>query len=409
MSATRTVPAAASRAEGAGSRREWVVVAALMAMAGWGGNEFTPLLTVYREHGYSNVGVDALLAAYVAGLVPGLLIASALSDMRGRRPVMLAGGAAAVLGSLLIALSPYGPAPVAAGRLLSGLGIGIAMAVGTTWVKELSAGTSPGTGARRAAMAMTLGLAIGPGVAGVLAQWAPWPRVLPYVVHVVLTLPVLAWAAARAVETRTYDDGPPSLRSRLRVPAAGHRRFLWVVLPLAPWVFGTASIAYVVLPQLAEAQAGGRGLLLATTLTVLTLGAGVLIQPVARRLDDVSTARACVVSMLFVVAGLILATTVAVSGTPWPAFAVAPLLGCAYGIAVVSGLLEVQRIAAPDELAGLTGVYYSLTYCGFLLPLVLAALAHWFTYPAMLLTLAVIALACTAPMATAPARHAPAP
>ncbi|GAB2828493.1 MFS transporter [Actinocorallia aurea] len=400
MSAAQAVPLAEPGADRAKAGREWIVVATLMAMIGWGGNEFTPLLAVYREHGYSAVGVDALLAAYVAGLVPGLLIASALSDMRGRRPVMLVGGAAAVLGSLLIALAPFGAAPVAAGRLLSGLGIGIAMAVGTTWVKELSAGASPGAGARRAATATTIGLAVGPGVAGALAQWAPWPRVLPYLVHVAVTLPFLAWVAARAVETRTHDDGPRSLRARLRVPAAGHRRFVRVVLPLAPWVFGTVAVAYVILPQLAEARSGGNGLLLATALTVLTLAAGVLIQPVARRLDDVSTARACVVSMLFVVTGLILAAAVAVSGQVWPTLIVAPLLGCAYGIAVVSGLLEVQRIAAPDELAGLTGVYYSLTYTGFLLPLALAALARWFSYPTMLLALALLALACALPMAT---------
>src|SRR3979409_1468098 len=38
---------------------------------------------------------------------------------------------------------------------------------------------------------------------------------------------------------------------------------------------------------------------------------------------------------------------------------VAMLLGCAYGIAIVSGLLELQRMAEPDELAGISGVYYS--------------------------------------------------
>ncbi|MFC5265671.1 hypothetical protein ACFPJ1_26475 [Kribbella qitaiheensis] len=44
----------------------------------------------------------------------------------------------------------------------------------------------------------------------------------------------------------------------------------------------------------------------------------------------------------------------------------AVLLGAAYGIAVVSGLLEIQRIAAANggaDLAGLTGVY-SVAYVG---------------------------------------------
>ena len=68
---------------------------------------------------------------------------------------------------------------------------------------------------------------------------------------------------------------------------------------------------------------------------------------------------------------------------------VAMLLGSAYGIAIVSGLLEIQRIAPPDELAGISGVYYSLAYLGFLLPAALAALAHWFSYPVMLSALIV--------------------
>jgi hypothetical protein len=41
----------------------------------------------------------------------------------------------------------------------------------------------------------------------------------------------------------------------------------------------------------------------------------------------------------------------------------------------VSGLLEIQRIADPDELACSSGVYYSLAYLGFLLPAALAGLS----------------------------------
>ena len=40
---------------------------------------------------------------------------------------------------------------------------------------------------------------------------------------------------------------------------------------------------------------------------------------------------------------------------------------------LVGGLMEVQRIAGPDDLAGLTAVFYSLSYVGFFVPAVLAA------------------------------------
>ena len=43
------------------------------------------------------------------------------------------------------------------------------------------------------------------------------------------------------------------------------------------------------------------------------------------------------------------------------------------GVTMVSGLLEVQRIASPGDLAGLTGLFYTLAYAGFLAPAVMAA------------------------------------
>jgi hypothetical protein len=39
-------------------------------------------------------------------------------------------------------------------------------------------------------------------------------------------------------------------------------------------------------------------------------------------------------------------------------------------------LLEIQRIAGPDDLAGLTAVFYSITYIGFAVPALLAMLSE---------------------------------
>jgi MFS family permease len=394
--------------------RAWLVVAAAMFAIGGGGNQFTPLLIVYRElAGYSPVSVDVFLGAYVVGLIPGLLVASALSDRYGRKPVLLCGTAASIAGSAILALGTWGGAgAIITGRLLCGVAVGVAMAVGTAWVSELSTpdidpSASPGAGARRASIALTLGFGVGPGCAGVLAQWVPLPFVLPYVVHVVLSVPVLAALWARGTETRLDAGGEPLWR-RLRVPAAGHRRFLRVVLPMAPWIFGAAGVAYAIVPQQVDARVGHWALIYTTVLTVATLGAGVAVQPLAKRLDDRSTARAVVVSMVVMSGGIAAAAVTAATGSPWLAALVAVLLGAAYGIAVVSGLLEIQRMAEPDELAGLTGVYYAVAYVGFLLPATLAALATWLSYPEMLAGLTVIAIACTITIASGWSRHLPA-
>jgi hypothetical protein len=298
--------------------------------------------------------------------------------------------------------------------LATGFAVGIAMAVGTSWVKELSQPphdltADSGAGARRAALGLTLGFGLGAGVAGSLAQWGPWPLVLPYVVHAGLVLPALVLLRG-APESRT-QPAPGSLWSLLRVPAVAHRRFLRVVLPMAPWIFGSAGIAYAVTPTLVVDRVGSWGLAYATLLTVCTLGTGALVQPLAKRLDSVSTARAIVVAMVLMSAGVALSAVVAKVGLPWLGVVDGVLLGAAYGIAVVSGLLEIQRIAAAnggEDLAGLTGVYYSVAYVGFLLPSVLAAVAELAPYAVLLGGVALVTLACTGVVLASSRRHLPA-
>lgn len=75
---------------------------------------------------------------------------------------------------------------------------------------------------------------------------------------------------------------------------------------------------------------------------------------------------------------------------------IAVVAGLGYGISIVSGLIEVQRMAGPDDLAGLTGIYCSLTYVGFLMPVVLAALATSISYVTLMIAVALICLGCAA-------------
>jgi hypothetical protein len=384
-------------------RHPWLRAATALFAIAWGGNHFTPLLHLYEARfGYAAVTVDLFLGTYVAGLVPGLLLGGALSDRRGRAPLVRAGVLLGALASVVLALGAAAPAVMCAGRLLAGASVGIAMSVGTSWVKELSAhrfdprlGEAERTtaGARRPALALTLGFGIGAGVAGSLAQWAPLPSVLPYAVHLAVSAAALG-LLARVPETAESTPGGPaaSLWDDLRVPLAGHARFVRVVLPAAPWIFATAGIGYAVIPLLEAPAVGAWALAYATGLTVLTLGIGALVQPLVPRLDAATGGRAGVVGLSAMLAGLLLAAASASALSPWLGAASAAVLGAAYGTCLVSGLKEVQAIAGPRDLAGLTGVYYSASYAGFLLPLLLAALAGVATYTVLLLGVAAVCL-----------------
>ncbi|MDQ1203485.1 MFS transporter [Rhodococcus sp. SORGH_AS_0303] len=388
--------------------RTWLPVALGMLAVAWGGNEFTPLLVMYREgHGFSPVVVDVFLFAYVVGIVPALLIGGPLSDRYGRRPLMVPAPAVAAAGSLVIALGAHSAPILATGRVLSGIALGLGMAVGGSWLKELSA---DGSGARRAAMSLTGGFATGAGVAGVLAQWAPWPEVLPYLVHVALA--ALATVALLGVpETRARAVDGASLLSDLRIPSAGHRRFVSVVLPMAPWVFGAASVAYAVLPGLMADHSGAFPIAFSALLGVVALSSGFAIQAVGRRIDTASSARAVLVALGIIVVGMVLVSVAADVLTIPMALLAAAVLGCGYGMAMVSGLQEVQRIAGPRDLAGLTAVFYSVTYLGFAVPAILALLVQEFpgaiSYPELFTGGAVLAAVSLALVATRTRSHLP--
>jgi len=379
----------------------WQLAAPALFVMAWGGNHFTPLLHMYETLGhYSTVTADLFLGLYVVGLVPGLLLAGALSDRYGRKPLVIAGVVAGITASILLGLGFSSEVIICLGRFLAGLSVGVAMSVGTAWLKELSSApfdlvARPTAGARRPALTLTIGFGLGAGVSGVLAQWGPLPTLLPYAVHILLSLAILP-ALLRAPESVPRSRVHGSLWLDLQVPLAGHRRFLRVVLPTAPWVFGAAGIAYAMMPKLVEAQLGELNLAFATLLTVVTLGTGALVQPQVSRLNSLTRGRALLVGMGLMVVGVLSAVATSLTLSPALALGTGVLLGAAYGITVVAGLVEIQRISTPTDLAGITGVYYSLTYVGFLLPVAFASLSGFAGYPLMLSLLAVACAGCLA-------------
>ena len=372
----------------AGVRRPqpWQAVAAAVFAIAWGGNEFTPLLVMYRaDSGFSPLTVDLLLFAYVLGIVPALLVGGALSDRFGRRPLLVPAPLLAAIGSLILALGAQSALILGVGRVFSGLALGLAMAVGGSWLKELSGppwGDGTG-GARRAAMSLTAGFGLGAAVAGVLAQWGPAPAVLPYLINVAMALAAAALLGT-APETRPRSRSVSAWWTDLAVPAAVRGQFIRVVAPVAPWVFGAGASAYAVLPALMSAHVTQAPIAFSALLCLVALGVGFSVQHVGRRVvgDGV---RGVVAALGLLVAGMATAAWAAGVLTVAAAVLAAAVLGAGYGLSLLVGLQQVQRIAGPDDLAGLTAVFYSLCYLGFGVPAAMAALSGsaGLSYPAM--------------------------
>lgn len=359
-----------------------------MFAVGYGANQFVPLLAVYRRTlGLTDAQATAIFGVYALGLIPGLLIGGRASDRYGRRPLMLAFAALSLVATGVLISGQAGPVGLYVGRLLTGVVSGTVFTVGTAWVKELSV-ARPGTGARRAAVALTAGFGVGPLVAGLLAQWAPAPEVLPYLVHLGLAAGALALLPG-VPETRPGRTGPGPqpglLPASLSTP-----RFRRLVLPLGPWVFGSVTLVFTTLVAHGGRRVAGLGVALPGLLAAAALAAGYLVQPWGRRLHARSGGGAPAAVALTVVTAGCLAAAAATARPGLAAEVVAALLlGAGYGLCLIVGLREVESLARAEELGAVVAVFYSLAYSGLALPYLLALVAPRVGYPAALLGTAV--------------------
>jgi MFS family permease len=334
-----------------------------MFAVGWGANQFSPLLVVYRHNlGLSAAALAGLFAIYAAPLIPGLLVGGPLSDRIGRRPVVIPLVVASPVASLLFMADPRSLAVIAAGRALAGLCSGVVFGSATAWVQELS--DDPAVSARRSAVALSAGFGLGPAVASVLAQWAPDPLVLAYLPHVIIGAAAVAviW---RAPETATGHGGGAGRQWPPR--AVRSRRFWLAVAPAAPWVFGSAALAFVVLPQ-EVIKAGSLSVGFAGLITAATVGGALAVQPLARRLEAHWRLAGNVAGLACAAAAAGLGIGVVATSNRLVAVACAIMFGFTYGLCLVSGLREAERLADPGEHGAVVACFYTLTYLGFAVP-----------------------------------------
>ncbi|MDI3385021.1 MFS transporter [Streptomyces sp. B-S-A8] len=388
----------------------WLPAGFAVAVAGWGANQFTPLSVVYRtQEQWPAVSVAAMFTTYLLGLLPGLLLGIPAAGRFGRRRAVRPALALTAAASALLAAAAVEPGVVYVSRLATGLAAGVLLTAGTSWLQELSAGSGrPNARLRRATWATGGGFAAGALTAGAVAEWLPSPMVLPAVVHALLAVAALA-ATRRTPETAPPFAGgrPEPFAAPLWRGALRHPRFVRVVLPASPAVFTAATVAYVVLPPLVADRVPGYAPLFSGLVTALTLGTGILVQPLADRLDHARSARATLAAMLAVIGGLLVSALAVYGKSARLVLVAAVLLGAGYGLTLVSGLREIERLAPPKDRTSAASLYQGAAHSGFVTPLLLSLTAGSASYPALLAGLAAVGLLCLMFTARHSRRHLP--
>lgn len=381
-----------------------------MTASGWSANQFSALLGAYRtDLGLTTATTTALLAVYVLGLIPGLLLGGPLADRRGRRPVVFTALAVSALATCLLMAGPAATWALWPGRFLTGLGAGALLTAGSVWIKELSTppyGTAatPGAAARRAGLFLSAGFASGGLAAALIAQWAPHPMITAYLPHLALSATAALFAAhapetspartAAHPTTARTPTTPASVPVPAPAPASGGSgaAFRRLVVPVAPWVFAAPTIAFATLPGLVDAHLDGWRTVYAGVATAVTPGAGLLVAPLARRLAARHRIATAATGLAAIALGLLVAALSVAHTQPAVALAAAALLGAGYGLCVAYGLTEVAALAPAHRLARLTARFWALCYLGFITPYAITLLAHAFSPPAILIGAAALAV-----------------
>ena len=171
-----------------------------------GGTLPVPLYVLWEpKMGFGPLGVTVVFAAYVVGTLSALLGFGQLSDHIGRKKVM-AGAIvlAAVSTAIFLAATSIGVLIVA--RIVSGMAVGFIGGTATAALAELSGRGGPQRAAVVASGANLGGLALGPLVAGLFAQYLPVPTRTVFWAYLALCAVLLV--ALPAIPETVRQPGP---------------------------------------------------------------------------------------------------------------------------------------------------------------------------------------------------------
>jgi MFS family permease len=180
----------------------------------------TPLYPLYEKRlGFSGLIVTVVFATYAIGVIVALMLLGQQSDRIGRRPVLLVALVFAASSSVVF-LVAQSLAALLVGRLLSGFSAGIFTGTATAALVDLAPASRRGRATLIATVANIGGLGLGPLLAGALAQLAPDPLRLPYMVHLALLIPAAAviWLMPEPVDVSAGAGGLQLRVQRLSVP-----------------------------------------------------------------------------------------------------------------------------------------------------------------------------------------------
>lgn len=327
-----------------------------------------PLYGTYqRVDGISYLGLSLSSVVYFVGAVTALLVFGRLSNHLGRRPVSIAAVILAAMASISF-LQLHDVTPLLVGRFLQGLACGLASTALAAWIVDCAHSVPKWLAPAVISCGPMTGLTIGGIISGVLVEYGPIPRQLPFYLVLVL-LVICVVLIMRSKETMPSALGAiGSLKPRMGLPANAKKFFpVAAVTFISTWALGGFFQAFgpaMAHEQLHSSNAIAAALVFASIMAPSTIGASI-----AGKMKATTAQFYGMISFAVFVGGLLLALQL---GTLMLFLITSVLAGIAQGMVLTGSIQTMVANLQPKERANVLSVIYVTSYTGAAIPTLIA-------------------------------------
>jgi MFS family permease len=328
-----------------------------------------PLYGMYEEVWHlSPLSTTVVFAVYAVAALGAVLVSGRISDVIGRKPVLLAALAAMIVG-LGVFLIADNMALLMVARAIHGAAVGSIVVAGAAALLDLR----PEHGVRSgqlSGVSFNVGMTVAIVGSALLAQYAPHPMRTPYAVVAVICAVVGVGVVALREPHTTRTRGPIRI-AKPAVPREIRGDFWFAALgAMASWsVLGVLLSLY---PSLSAQQTHVHNLVFGGAVVGTTAFAAALAQMFSSRM---LARRAAIAGDVGMAVALVLTVPVLATHS-WPlVVAAAALLGATFGLGFGGSLRHLSSVVPADRRGETMSAYYLLAYTATAVPTIVAGWA----------------------------------
>jgi MFS family permease len=346
------------------------LVAAIIGLALFASGTPSPLYGIYRQlWGFSPVVLTLIYATYAFGVLAALILAGRISDEVGRRPVLLGALGVLMLATVLFMLADSVMWLFAA-RALQGVATGGALGAASAGLLDLHPRRDPAGVGLTNGVASAGGMGLGVLVSAACVELLPAPRVLPYVLLVVLFAIAFVGVALmpEPVESRSRPRLTPQ---RPSVPPTVRRPFVLAALGvISSWSIGGLFLSLG--PQLSADLLHTTNHLLTGTSVFALAGSAAIAQLIFGRTAPWFGAA---VGSVALSAGMVLIVVASTTDSSILFLVGAIIGGGGFGVAFLGALRALSAAIPPAHRAEVMSAFYVVAYFAISLPAIAAGFA----------------------------------